>query len=251
MRKLFNLMFLTVAVLWISSCGGDDEASTVNYLIMEMKLVNVFRQDTITYSFSYTDGQLRQAEISGSQVNKSYTAQFDGNGKVIDAGNKRFEWDGDRLVKIIDDNGIWTDLTYSGGNLFSAELKRYNQNNQIESVGSLNMTTGGSNLSGIDNLNPSDQVIAKHSFSGFDSRMNLFKAIWWFHYVGETLGSFRSGALPDALFMANNPGSYKYELPQQSFERTINYAYTYDGQGRVILIEYTLGVDDYELIISY
>jgi len=51
--------------------------------------------------------------------------------------------------------------------------------------------------------------------------------------------------------MNNNPGSYKYELPSQSFERTIPYTYSYDDQGRVIHVDYTVGVDVFELIVTY
>jgi len=218
---------------------------------MEMKMVNIAFQDTVEYNFSYLDNQLKQATINGNSINLSYSATFDANGKVIDAGDKRFEWDGDRLLKITDDNGIWTDLSYNGDQLSTGELSRYDQNNQIESVGSLEIDFSGQNLSGIESSDPSDQIVARHTYSGFDNKVNFFKAIWWFHYVAETLGAFRSGDIPEALFTQNNPGAYKYEAPRIPFERTINYVYTYDEQDRVILVEYEVGVDDYQLIISY
>jgi hypothetical protein len=250
MKKLSILFFVIIIVLTSFSCGDNDNSS-VNYFIMEMKLVAVFQQDTITFNFSYHEGQLKQATISGRSINKAYTADYDANGKVIDAGNKRFEWEGDRLIKIIDDNGIWTDLTYSGDKLTKGELFKYDQNNEIVSAGNLAISDNGQNISGIDIANVSDEVIAKHTFSAFDNKVNLFKAIWWIHYVGEGLSSFRSGVVPEALFMDSNPVTYKYELPQLPFDRTINYNYTYDDQGRVTLVEYQVGVDQYELIVSY
>ena len=250
MKKLINLSVTISMLAMFFSCGNDDSA-TANYFIMEMKLVHTSHQDTMFFNFSYQDGQLKQAQVTGSGLNKTYTAQFDGNGKVVEAGNKRYEWAGDNLVKIIDDNGIWTDLTYNGDRLTLGEYFDYDQNNDIRKRGSYSVTSDGQNLSNIDNANASDEVIARHTFSGFDNKMNLFKSIWWFHFIGDGLGAFRSGALPDAFFMENNPGSYKYELPQQAFERTITYIYTYDDQGRVVLVEYEVGVDSYELIIDY
>lgn len=250
MRNLLTLLSLFALIFNFSSCGDDDPA-VVNYKIMEMKMVNLARQDTITYNFSYTDGQLKQATISGLNIDISYTATYDSNGKVTEAGNKRFEWDGDKLVKIIDDNGIWIDLVYDGSDPISGELKQYDNSNQIVSIGALALSASGGNLITIEQFNISNQTLTKHTFSQFDNRTNMFRSIWWFHYVGQTLGSFRSGILPDALFMINNPGSYKYELPSQSFERTIPYIYSYDSEGRVNLVEYTVGVDDFELIVSY
>lgn len=245
---LFGIAFVLVG---LSSCSDDNGGSSVNHLIMEMKLVNIFQEDTTEYTFSYMEGVLKQATIAGKGINRSYTADVDSNGKVIEAGNKRFEWDGDQLIKIIDDNGIWTDLTYDGDKLTLGEYFDFDQNNEIRKRGTLTVNDNGMNLSGIDNANASDQVFARHVFAGFDNKANVFKAIWWFHYVAETMGSFRSGSLPDALYMENNPGSYTYELPLQPFERTINYQYTYDDQGRVVLIEYDLGADSYNLIIAY
>jgi len=250
MRTLFTLISLVALIFNFSSCGDDDPA-VVNYKIMEMKMVNVARQDTITYNFSYQEGLLKQATISGLNIDISYTATYDSNGKVVEAGNKRFEWEGDKLVKIIDDNGIWIDLVYDGDEPISGELKQYDNNNQIVTIGALAISTSGGNLTGIEQFNISNQSLTKHTFSLFDNRTNMFRSIWWFHYVGETLGSFRSGILPDALFMNNNPGSYKYELPSQSFERTIPYTYSYDDQGRVAHVDYTVGVDEFELIVTY
>ena len=250
MRNLLTLLALIVLIFNFSSCG-DDDPSDVNYKIMEMKMVNLARQDTIIYNFSYTEGRLQQANISGSNINESYTATYDSNGKVTDAGNKRFEWDGDNLIKIIDDNGIWIDLVYDGNDPVSGEIKQFDNSNQIVSIGALALTNTGGNLIGIQQFNISNQNLTNHTFSLFDNRTNMFSSIWWFHYVGESLGAFRSGILPDALFMNYNPGSYRYELPSQSFERTILYAYSYDGEGRVNLVEYTVGTDDFELIISY
>ena len=121
MRNLFTLLALIALIFNFSSCGDDDPAA-INYNIMEMKLVNLARQDTITYNFSYTEGKLKQATVSGPNINESYTAEYDANGKVSEAGNKRFEWDGDKLVKITDDNGIWIDLEYDGGDPISGGL---------------------------------------------------------------------------------------------------------------------------------
>jgi hypothetical protein len=250
MRNLLTLVGLIALIFNFSSCG-DDDPSDVNYKIMEMKMVNLARQDTIIYNFSYTEGQLKQATISGMNINESYTASYDSNGKVTEAGNKRFEWDVDRLVKIIDDNGIWIDLSYDGNDPISGEIKQYDNSNQIVSIGALAITNSDGNLNRIEQFNISNQSLTRHTYSLFDNRTNMFRSIWWFHYVGETLSAFRSGILPDALFMNYNPGSYRYELPSQSFERTILYTYSYDGEGRVDLVEYTVGVDNYELIISY
>lgn len=250
MRNLLTLLALIALIFNFSSCGDDDPA-LVNYKIMEMKMVNIARQDTITYNFSYQEGLLKQATISGLNIDISYTATYDSNGKVIEAGNKRFEWDGDKLVKIIDDNGIWIDLVYDGEEPISGELKQYDNSNQIVTIGALAISTLGGNLTGIEQFNISNQTLTKHTFSIFDNKLNMFSSIWWFHYVGETLGSFRSGILPDALFMFNNPGAYKYELPSQSFERTIPYTYSYDDQGRVVHVDYIVGVDEFELIVTY
>ena len=115
----------------------------------------------------------------------------------------------------------------------------------------MSITNSDGNLNRIEQFNISNQSLTRHTFSLFDNRTNMFRSIWWFHYVGETLSAFRSGILPDALFMNFNPASYRYELPAQSFERTILYAYSYDGEGRVNHVEYTVGTDDFELIISY
>ena len=250
MKQLINLSVIPFILSVFYSCGNDNSES-INYLIMEMKLINVSQLDTTSYSFSYQDGKLKEAQVIGQGINKTYSAQFDTDGKVIDAGNKRYEWDGDQLIKIIDDNGIWTDLTYNGDKLVMGEYFDYDQNNDIRKLGSYTINDNGTNLSVIDNANASDVVFAKHTFSDFDNKVNLFKTIWWFQYIGEGLGALRSGALPEAFFMENNPGSYKYELPQQQFERTISYSYTYDEQGRVDLVEYDVGVNSYELIISY
>lgn len=250
MRTFLTLLTLIALIFNFSSCGDDDPA-VVNYKIMEMKMVNIARQDTIIYNFSYQEGLLKQATISGLNINMSYTATYDSNGKVVDAGNKRFEWDGDKLVKIIDDNGIWIDLVYDGDAPISGELKQYDNSNQEVSIGALAISASGGNLNGIEQFNISNQTLTRHTFSLFDNQANLFRSIWWFHYVGETLSAFRSGILPDVLFMFNNPRSYKYELPSQSFERTIQYTYSYDDQSRVSLVEYTVGVEDFELIISY
>jgi hypothetical protein len=250
MKKIINLSVIIFILIMFFSCGNDDSTST-SYLIMEMELVNVSQRDTTFYDFSYVDGQLKQAQVNGQGLNKTYTAQFDGNGKITDAGNKRYEWDGSQLVKIIDDNGIWTDMTYNGDKLMMGEYFDYDSNNDIRKRGSYAVTDNGQNLSNIDNANASDEVIARHTFAGFDNKKNLFNPIWWFQYIGDNLGALRSGALPDAFFMENNPGSYTYELPQQAFERTINFTYTYDDQGRVELVEYEVGGNSYELIISY
>lgn len=250
MRNLLTLLALIVLIFNFSSCG-DDDPEDVNYKIMEMKMVNLARQDTTIYNFSYTEGQLKQATISGSNINESYTATYDANGKVTEAGNKRFEWDGDKLVKIIDDNGIWIDLLYDGSDPISGEIKQYDNSNQIVSIGALAISNSGGNLIGVEQFTVSNQSLTRHTFSLFDNRTNMFRSIWWFHYVGETLSAFRSGILPDALYMNNNPGSYKYEISSQSFERTIPYTYSYDSEGRVNLVEYTVGVDNFELIISY
>lgn len=250
MKTLFSFIILVLLVLNFSSCG-DDEPNIINYNIMEMKMVNVARQDTISYNFSYQEGLLKQATITGTNINLSYTATYDSNGKLEDAGNKRFEWDENKLIKIIDDNGIWIDITYNGNSPVSGEMKQFDNNNQIETISSLALSTEAGNLFDIEQIDASNQTITKHTFLVFDGRGNLFRSIWWFHFVGETMGAFRSGLLPDALFMFNNPGTYKYEFPAQSFERTIRYTYSYDDQGRVNRVNYTIGVDDYKLIISY
>ena len=250
MKNFIRVFLVAIMLGSMLSCGNGD-SETINYLIMEMRLVNVFQQDTTIYSFSYQDGLLKQAQITGQGINRSYTAEIDTNGKVVDAGNKRYEWEGDRMVKITDDNGIWIDMTYNGDKLTMGEYFDYDQNNDIRKRGSYIVDDTGLNLTNIDNANASDEVFAKHTFTGFDNKVNLFKAIWWFHYIGEGLGALRSGALPDAFFMENNPGSYTYELPMQSFERIINYSYTYDELGRIVLVEYEVGVDSFELIISY
>ena len=250
MKNLLTLITLLALIFNFSSCGDDDPA-VVNYKIMEMKMVDLSRQDTINYSFSYAEGRLTQATISGSNINESYTAAYDANGKVSEAGNKRFEWDGDKLVKIIDDNGIWIDLIYDGNDPISGEIKQYDNNNEIVNIGALSISNTDGNLNRIEQFNISPQSLSRHTFPLFDHRSKMVRSIWWFHYVGETLGAFRSGILPDALFMNFNPGSYRYELPSQSFERTILYTYSYDGEGRVEHVEYTVGTDDFELIISY
>ena len=214
-------------------------------------MVDVARQDTITYNFSYQEGLLKQATISGMNINLSYSATQDSNGKLADAGNKRFEWDGNKLIKIIDDNGIWIDITYDGNSPVSGEMKQFDNNNQIETISTLALNTEAGNLFNIEQFDASNQTITKHTFLVFDGGANLFRSIWWFHYVGETMGAFRSGLLPDVLFMFNNPGTYIYEIPAQFFERTIRYTYSYDDQGRVISVNYTVGVDNFKLIISY
>jgi hypothetical protein len=250
MKNYTKVLGAALMLFTIVSCG-DDDSESVNNLIMEMKLVHTVLQDTVVHTFSYQDSQLKQVIIQGNGINKTYTADIDGNGKITEAGQKRFEWDGDQLVKITDDNGVWIDLNYNGGALDMAVYFKYNNNNDIEKLGSYAFQFNGQNLSGIDNANPSNQVFAKYTFSGFDNKTNLFASIWWFHYVGETMGAFRSGTIPEALYTINNPGSYIFELPLQPFERIISYSYTYDEQGRVNLVEYSVGVDDYELIISY
>ena len=191
MRNLLTLLALIALIFNFSSCGDDDPA-VVNYKIMEMKMVNLARQDTITYTFSYTEGQLKQATISGMNINESYSATYDSNGKVNEAGNKRFEWDGDKLIKIIDDNGIWTDLVYDGTDPVSGEIKQFDNNNQVVNIGALALSNADGNLTGIEQFNISNQTLIKHTFSLFDNRTNMFRSIWWFHYVGETLSAFRS-----------------------------------------------------------
>ncbi len=250
MRILLTLLAFVALVFNFSSCG-DDEPNIVSYNIIEMKMVDVARQDTTTYNFSYQEGLLKQATISGMNINLSYTATYDSNGKLEDAGDKRFEWDGDKLIKIIDDNGIWIDIAYNGNSPVSGEMKQYDNNNQIETISTLSLSTKEGNLFGIDQFDASNQALTNHTFLVFDDRANLFRSIWWFHYVGETMGAFRSGLLPDALFMFNNPGTYIYKFPAQSFERTIRYTYSYDDRGRVNRVNYTVDVDDFKLIISY
>ena len=250
MRTLLSFIAIVVLVLSFSSCG-DDEPNIVNYNVSEMKMVDVARQDTITYNFSYQDGLLKQATVSGMNINLSYTAIYDSNGKLEETGNKRFEWDGERLVKIIDDNGIWIDLVYNGNEPVSAEMKQFDNNNQVETLSTMTISTKGGNLIGIDQFDESDQALTKHTFLVFDDMANVFRSIWWFHYVGETMGSLRSGLLPDVLFMFNNPGTYIYQIPSQSFERTIRYVYSYDDRGRVNRVNYTVGQDNFKLIISY
>jgi hypothetical protein len=250
MKNLIRALIISFILFGMVSCG-DDDSNAVNYLIMEMKMVNLGLQDTIEYNFSYQDNQLKQATITSQNINLSYSASIDTNGKVTEAGDKRFEWEGDRLVKITDDNGIWIELSYNGDQLSTGELYKYDQNNEIAAVGSLEIDFSGQNLSGIESSDPTDQIVARHTYSGFDNKTYFFKAIWWFHYVGETLGAFRSGDIPEAFFSENNPGAYRYEAPRIPFERTINYLYTYDEQGRVILVEYEVGIDDYQLIVSY
>jgi len=250
MKNFSKVLAAAIMLFNMVSCS-DDDSKSINNLIMEMKLVHTVFEDTIVHTFSYQNNQLKEVVIQSSTFNKTYTADIDANGKVIEAGKKRFEWDGDRLIKIIDDNGVWIDLNYSGGVLNMAESFKYDQNNDVQEIGSYAIHFSGQNISGIDNANAGGQVFAKYTFSGFDNKTNLFGPIWWFHYLGETLGSFRSGTIPEALFTVNNPGTYIFELPLQPFERTIAYNYTYDEQGRVILVEYAVGVDDYELIISY
>ena len=249
--KNYIKVFATTVILYAMVSCGDDDSAPVNNLIMEMKLVHTALQDTIDHTFSYQNNQLKEVTIQGNGLNKTYSADIDGSGKVMEAGHKRFEWDGDRLIKITDDNGVWIELNYSGGVLNLAEYFKFNQNNEVEKLGSYAFQFSNQNLSGIDNANPSDQVFAKYTFSGFDNKTNLFSAIWWFHYVGETMGAFRSGTIPEALYISNNPGSYVFELPLQPFERTIVYNYTYDDQSRVTLVEYSVGIDHYELILSY
>lgn len=250
MKNFVRIVTVAIVLFTMVSCS-DDDSKTVNNLIMEMKLVHTAFQDTIVHTFSYQNNQLKEVILKGDGLNKTYTADIDGNGRVIEAGDKRFEWDGDQLIKITDDNGVWIDLNHNSGVLNMAEYFNYNQNNDIEKLGSYEIQFNGQNLSKIDNANALGQVFAKYDYSGFDNKTNLFASIWWFHYVGETMGAFRSGTIPEALYTVNNSGSYKFELPLQQFERIISYNYTYDEQGRVTLVEYTIGVDDYELIISY
>ena len=163
MKTLFSFITVVLLVLNFSSCG-DDEPNIVNYNIMEMKMVDVARQDTTTYNFSYQDGLLKQATISGMNINLSYTATYDSNGKLEDAGDKRFEWDGDKLIKIIDDNGIWIDIAYNGNSPVSGEMKQYDNNNQIETISTLSLSTKEGNLFDIDQFDASNQALTNHTF---------------------------------------------------------------------------------------
>ena len=233
------------------SCGDEDGGSSVNYLVMEMKRVNLLQGDTLEYSFSYQNGVLKQATLVGEGINETLIAEIDGNGKVTEAGSRRFEWEGDRLVKIIYGVGIWTDLTYDGDKLILAEMFNYDQNNEIQKLNTLDLINNGINLSQIENIDArSDVLLNRYTFAGFDNKVNVFRAIWWFHYIGTGMNIFGSGMLPEALFTENNPGSYKYETPLNQFEITFNYTYTFDELGRVASIEFDLG-DTYQLIFSY
>jgi hypothetical protein len=120
MKNFVRIVSVAIVVFAMVSCG-DDDSKTANNLIMEMKLVHTAFQDTIVHTFSYQNNQLKVVTLKGDGLNKTYTADIDGNGRVIEAGDKRFEWDGDQLIKITDDNGVWIDLNYNSGVLNMAE----------------------------------------------------------------------------------------------------------------------------------
>jgi len=251
MKAILTAIILLTLVFSFSSCGDDDDPVNITNRIMEMKLVDVSRQDTITYTFSYQEGRLMEATVSGDNT-ETYTASYDSNNKLEEAGGKRFIWEGDQLVRVINENGIWIDLVYGDGSLASGEIKQIDDfSNIITTLASLTMTNNGSNLGTLQNFNISSSTLVTHGFTNFDGRVNMFRAIWWFHFVGEGLEAFRTGLIPDALFMINNPGAYTYAIPSQAFERMIAYTYTYDEYDRVSLVEYTLGGDEYELFVNY
>lgn len=242
--------YLAIIICLFVACGNGDENVPSSYLISEMEYIDFSARDTTYFYFTYKDEQLFTASVDG-QSKKSYTAVFDDNGKVYDVGDKRFEWEGDRLMKIIFDNGIWIDLEYTGAEVNKGYYRYYDQGGQIVTSGRIGITYNGANLAVIDNYDEMDRLTSQHTFAGFDSMKNTFTGIWWFLYIDNTLSMFNTQILPGALYMINNPASYKFEAPLVQFERIIGMQYEYDGNGRVTKAYFNSQNKEYELNITY
>ena len=250
MKIIARLGFYTLIIYLFVSCGNSDENDLPSYLISEMEYIDFSARDTSYFHFTYKDGQLSGASVV-SQSEKSYIAEFDDNGKVYDVGDKRFEWEGDRLVKIIFDSGTWIDLEYTGDKVNIGYYRYYGQGGQIASSGHIEITYEGNNLSVIDNFDEMDRITSRHTFTGFDDMKNTFTSIWWFLYIDNTLSLFNTQVLPGALFMMNNPASYKFEVPLVQFERIVSIDYEYDENGRVIKANMNSQNKEYVLNIIY
>jgi len=244
-----RLGYLAILMYLFVACGSD-ENDPASYLITKMEYVDIGARDTINMYFTYKEGELSMASVVGDSE-KSYTAVFNDDGKVYDVGDKRFEWDGDQLMKIIFDNGTWIDLEYAGEKVSKGYYRYFQPGGQEASSGHIEISYDGSNLGVIDNYDNMEILTSKHSFAGFDSMTNTFTSIWWFLYIDNTLSLFTTQVLPAALYMNNNPTSYKFEAPTVQFERITGMNYEYDANGRVSIVNINSQSKEYKLIVSY
>jgi len=244
-----RLGYLVILLYLFVACGGDED-EPVSFLISKMEYIDIAAKDTTNMYFTYKEGELSMASVV-SNSEKSYTAIFDDNGKVYDVGDKRFEWDGDQLVKIIFDNGTWIDLEYSGEKVNKGFYRYFQPGGQVASSGHIDVSYDGNNLAILDNYDNLENLTSKYSYSAFDNMVNTFGSIWWFLYVDNTLSLFTTQVIPSAMYMINNPASFKFEAPMVQFERTASLAYEYDSNGRVSEVNISSQGKEFKLIIIY